>query len=233
MCLYSLARPTSLRNRLIKESVSLEIYRILSAFSFFLVHPLWHNSVGALRMLFSLFPLKQQDYIMARRRMHSLYIQWIPQWIAMKNSCFSVTKSAAFMHPRAWHSWTLGTSRGVLWTWNIFFYVSFFHYAPSVSRFLFFPPVVFLDSLVWPGFAICAVCGGDYVSFIVTVFMPPLFAHTLWVFVSVAYVSSRTHCVGFSWQLDRRSLATLLGTLLKSHSIHVFVSHSTRDFLFR
>lgn len=114
---------------LIKEStisISLEIYRILTAFSFFSVHLLWHGSISVLRMLFSLFSLRHQDYIMARRRMHSLYIQWMPQWNGMKNSCFSVTKSAAFMHPRAWHSWALGTSRGVLWTWNIFFYVPFF-----------------------------------------------------------------------------------------------------------
>lgn len=114
---------------LIKEStvsLSLEIYRILTVFSFFSVHLLWHSSISVLRMLFSLFSLRHQDYIMARRRMHSFYIQWMPQWNGMKNSCFSVTKSAAFMHPRAWHSWALGTSSGVLWTWNIFFYVPFF-----------------------------------------------------------------------------------------------------------
>lgn len=97
--------------------------------------------------------------------MHSLYIQWMPQWIGMKNICFSVTKSAAFMHPRAWHSRALGTSRGVLWTWNIFFYVSFFHYALSVSLFLRFPPMVFLNSLVWSELlSLCAyVCVPVYV----------------------------------------------------------------------
>lgn len=168
---------------LIKEStvsISLEIYRILPTFSFILVHLLWHSSIGALRMLFSLFPLSQQDYIMARRRMHSLYIQWMPQWIEMTNNCFSLTKSAAFMLPRAWHSWVLGTSHGVLWTWNIFFYVSFFSLCSlclSFSAFLQWFSLIVLSGLSCSLYVLVFVC--IRVSFNMLVFILIL-PHNLW-----------------------------------------------------
>lgn len=72
-----------------------------------------------------LFPLSQLHYIMAQRRMHSLYIQRMPQWIGKKKKkfCFSVTKSAAFIKPRAGHSWT-PLSKNTNWTWalDIFYF---------------------------------------------------------------------------------------------------------------
>lgn len=40
-------------------SISLEIYRILPAFSFFSLHVFVDSSIDVLRMLFSLFPLRQ------------------------------------------------------------------------------------------------------------------------------------------------------------------------------
>lgn len=91
-----------------KYSVSLSLgnYRNLPAFSFFLHMLLW-SSFNRLSENPSLFPLSQSYSVMVRRRMHSLYIQRMPQWIGKKKMCFSVTKSAAFIPPRAWHSWTL------------------------------------------------------------------------------------------------------------------------------
>lgn len=132
--------------------------------------------------------------------MHSLYIQWMPQWIGMKNICFSVTKSAAFMHPRAWHSRALGTSRGVLWTWNIFFYVSFFHYALSVSLFLRFPPMVFLNSLVWSELlSLCAyVCVPVYVIICLCSYRL-CFLKNVCLYVSLTYVCE---CMDFVCLLE-------------------------------
>ena len=160
LCAFACVSPTLMCSFLIKASavsISLEIYEILSAFSFFqyifsgtIQSVLWGCCSHCFHWGYRIsFGSEGECTACTFSGCHNGF-----EW-----------KIAVFLWPKVQPLCIQG--HGILGPWVLavsfvnmkyLLLCHFFHYAPSVSFFLCFPPIVFLDSLVWHVLLSLCVC---------------------------------------------------------------------------